>query len=137
MGHLGRGIVNPLIRSHKFRSNFELGVVAAVSKHNVKVEYETKRIQYVIPPKIYTPDFYFPDYDLYVECKGFFRMADRKKHLLIKEQCPELDIRFVFVRADNKLSSKSKTTYGGWCEKNGFIYSEKFIPKEWFNENNI
>ena len=58
------------------------------------------------------------------------------KHLLIKEQHPQLDIRFVFVRADNKLSPKSKTTYGGWCEKNGFIYSEKFIPKEWFNEKN-
>ena len=115
-----------MIRSHKFRSNFELGVVAAVSKHNVKVEYETKRIQYVTPPKTYTPDFYFPDYDLYVECKGFLRMADRKKHLLIKEQHPQLDIRFVFVRADNKLSPKSKTTYGGWCEKNGFIYSYIF-----------
>ena len=34
-------------------------------------------------------------------------MADRKKHLLIKEQHPELDIRFVFSRAGNKLSSKS------------------------------
>ena len=125
-----------MIRSHKFRSDFELGVITAVSKYGVKVEYETKKIKYIVPTKTYTPDFYFPDYDLYVECKGFLKMADRKKHLLIKEQHPELDIRFVFSRAGNKLSSKSKTTYGGWCEKNGFIYTEKFIPREWFNENN-
>ena len=125
-----------MISSHKFRSDFELGVMTAVSKYGVKVEYETQKIQYVVPPKTYTPDFYFPEYDLHIECKGFLKMADRKKHLLIKKQHPDLDIRFVFGRANNKLSPKSKTTYGGWCEKNGFIYSEKFIPKEWFNENN-
>ena len=110
--------------------------MTAVIKHGVKVEYETQKIQYVLPPKTYTPDFYFPEYNLHVECKGFLKMVDRKKHLLIKEQHPELDIRFVFGRATNKLSPKSKTTYGGWCKKNGFIYAEKFIPKEWINERN-
>ena len=71
--------------------------MTAVSKYGVKVEYETQKIQYVVPPKTYTPDFYFPEYDLHIECKGFLKMVDRKKHLLIKEQHPELDIRFVSV----------------------------------------
>ena len=41
--------------------------------------------------------------------------------LAVKEQNPELDIRFVFQR-NNTLSKNSKTTYGAWCEKHGFPY---------------
>ena len=46
--------------------------MTAVTKYGVKVEYETQKIQYVLPPKTYTPDFYFPRYNLHVECKGVF-----------------------------------------------------------------
>jgi hypothetical protein len=62
--------------------------------------------------------------------------ADRKKHLLVKEQNPNMDIRFVFSNSKNKITKKSKTTYGDWCEKNGYKYSDKIIPNEWFLEEN-
>lgn len=52
----------------------------------------------------------------------------------VKEQHPELDIRFVFSNSKTKISKKSKTSYGMWCEKHGFPYSNKLIPKDWINE---
>jgi hypothetical protein len=66
-----------------------------------------------------------------LEAKGRFISSDRTKHLLIKEQHPEYDIRFVFQRAANRLNSRSKTTYGAWCDRHGFLWCEEKIPKEW------
>lgn len=63
-----------------------------------------------------------------------FETADRKKHLLIREQYPHLDIRFVFQNPNNKLYKGSKTTYAMWCEKYGFKYATKLIPTAWFKE---
>ena len=99
------------------------------------VPYETLRIQYEKPARLtwYRPDFILPN-GILLEVKGLFESADRVKHLLIKEQHPELDIRFVFGNAKNKLSKTSKTTYAAWCEKYGFPYADKYIPQTWFYE---
>ena len=96
--------------------------------------YETEKVSYIIPASdhVYHPDFLLPN-GIFVETKGRFVIADRKKHLLIKEQHPELDIRFVFTNSRNKINKSSKTTYADWCEKNGFKYADKHIPDEWFN----
>ena len=48
-----------------------------------------------------------------------------KKHLLVREQNPDIDIRFLFVNANNKLNKSSKTTYGAWCDKNKILWAEK------------
>lgn len=73
---------------------------------------------------------------MYIETKGFFKSKDRTKHKKIKEQHPEYDIRFIFMNSTARLSKKSKTTYGEWCVKNGFKYSNKRIPEEWLMELN-
>jgi hypothetical protein len=56
-------------------------------------------------------------------------------HLLIKEQHPNLDIRFLFQNANNKIRKGSKTTYAQWCEKNDIKWCEKIIPDTWLKEN--
>ncbi len=61
-------------------------------------------------------------------------MADRQKHLWIQEQWPDADIRFVFTNPNVKISKKSSTTYGSWCESYGFLYAKGTIPDSWFNE---
>lgn len=60
--------------------------------------------------------------------------ADRKKHLLVKIQHPDLDIRFVFSNPNAKLRKGSPTTYADWCKKNGFLYAGKTVPLEWVQE---
>ncbi len=57
-------------------------------------------------------------------------MHDRTKHLLIKQQHPDKDIRFLF-KVDNKINKASETRYSDWCEKHGFLYAFGEVPEEW------
>lgn len=114
-----------------YRSGLEETVATQLSKLGVDAQYESFKIKYrVEEDRSYTPDFILPN-GVIVETKGRFVAADRKKHLLIKKQHPELDIRFVFTNSRNKISKGSKTSYADWCNKHGFIYADKEIPLEW------
>ena len=114
-----------------FRSEFERGFAHWLIKNNVKYDYEKFYIEYQPKIKKYTPDFHLSKQDIYIETKGFFDLADRQKHLLVRQQNPDIDIRFLFVNANNKLNKSSKTTYGAWCDKHKILWAEKRIPNEW------
>ena len=88
-----------------------------------------------IDPKIktYTPDFVL-DNGIIIETKGRFISPDRAKHLAVRNQHPELDIRFVFTNSKSKLYKGSKTTYGMWCSKYDFKYADRYIPEAWLKE---
>jgi hypothetical protein len=122
-------------KKYGFKSGLEENISVQIEGKGITVEYETEQVPYIVPASEHTyhPDFKLPN-GIRVETKGRFVLADRKKHLLIKEQHPELDIRFVFTNSKNKINKKSKTTYGMWCEKHGFKYADKVIPEEWFTE---
>lgn len=114
-----------------YRSGLEETVASQLKRLGVVAGYETTRIKYrVEEDRTYTPDFILPN-GIIVETKGRFVAADRKKHLLLQKQHPELDIRFVFTNSKSKLSKASKTTYAMWCTKHGFIFADKEIPLEW------
>ena len=114
-----------------FRSEFERGVAHWLIKNGITYEYELQYIAYQPKIKRYTPDFYLPKQNIFIEAKGFFDLADRQKHLLVRKQNPEFDIRFLFVNANNKLNKSSKTTYGKWCDKYSILWAEQRIPKTW------
>ena len=120
-----------------FRSGLEERIAEKLSNEGVDFKYEEVVIQYIKPASKhkYTPDFVLPN-GIIIETKGRFLQADRMKHLLVKEQHPELDIRFIFSNSRARISKSSKTTYGSWCEKYGFKYADKTIPREWLEESN-
>lgn len=113
-------------------------VAQQLRKLGIPVLYETQTIRYEKPASQhrYTPDFTLPN-GIIIETKGIFDAEDRKKHLLIREQRPDLDIRFVFSNAKAKIYKGSKTTYADWCDKHDFLYNHKTIPKEWIDEETI
>lgn len=115
-----------------FRSGLEEKVAKQLTEAGVAYEYETTKIKYVVPESVhkYTPDFLLPN-GVVVETKGRFTLSDRKKHLLIQKQQPDLDIRFVFSNSKTKISKGSKTSYADWCNKNNFVFADKEIPEEW------
>ena len=117
-----------------YRSGLEETIDSTLKERNVDGEYEKHKIKYTIPATehTYTPDFRLPN-GIFVETKGRFVVEDRKKHVLIKKQHPELDIRFVFQNSKNKIRKGSPTTYADWCNKHGFIYADKNIPQEWLD----
>lgn len=116
-----------------YRSKFEVRVAADLGKRKIDFQYEKVSFDYVPKIRNYTPDFYLPESKIYIETKGRLTTNDRVKHLLIKDQYPDLDIRFVFVNADNKISRTSKTTYANWCDRHKFLWAESLVPMEWLN----
>lgn len=118
-----------------FRSGLEDKVSKQLEAKNVKFDYELWKIPYVIPESThsYTPDFLLPN-GIFVETKGLWEAADRKKHLLIREQFPELDIRLVFSSSRTKIYKGSPTSYAEFCEKYNILFADKLIPVEWLKE---
>ncbi len=120
--------------AHGYRSGLEDRISEQLKSLGVSFTYEVLKLKYEVhETRTYTPDFRL-DNGIVVESKGRFVAADRKKHLLVKQQHPNLDIRFVFTNSNAKISKGSKTTYADWCNKNGFLFADKLIPVEWINE---
>lgn len=119
-----------------YRSGLEEKTAEYLDDLGIKYTYEKTKVKYrVEEDRAYTPDFVILSNNVIIETKGRFTSADRKKHLLIQKQHPDLDIRFVFTNSNNKLNKGSKTSYAMWCDKHGFKYADKYIPKEWLNES--
>ena len=111
------------------RSGFERTLAAQLKSKKVKFEYEPLVLNYTIS-HTYTPDFVIAN-GVIIEAKGKLDPQTRQKMLAVKAQHPELDIRFVFMRGENKLSKSSKTTYMDWAKKHGFPAADGTIPDEW------
>ena len=120
---------------HGFRSGLEEQVAQQLQSMGIPVEYESVKLYYTRPAREakYTPDFVLPN-GIIIETKGKFEVSDRQKHLILKSQYPNLDVRFVFSNSRAKISKNSKTSYADWCNKHGFLYSDRFIPREWIEE---
>lgn len=111
------------------RSGFERTLAASLKSAKVAFEYEPVKLSYVLN-YTYCPDFRLAN-GVYIEAKGVLDQATRSKMIAVKKAHPDLDIRFVFMNGKNRLSSKSKTTYMQWAEKNGFPAADGVIPEEW------
>jgi hypothetical protein len=114
-----------------YKSKLERDMGRLLDAMGVPYSYESCRIPYV-KEHYYLPDFHI-DNTYFIETKGRFLPVDRKKHLLLKSQHPDLDLRFAFQNPKGKLNKKSKTTYAEWCERHGFEWCGKKIPKAWFS----
>jgi hypothetical protein len=120
---------------HGFRSGLEEQIAQQLKTLGIAFDYESVKLHYIKPARDakYTPDFILPN-GIVIESKGRFLVDDRQKHLILKSQHPGLDVRFVFSNSNTKISKNSKTSYAAWCEKHGFEYADKYIPKAWIDE---
>ena len=118
----------------KYRSGLEKQTALVLSECQKKVRYELLKIEWEdLRYRTYTPDFQL-DNGIFIETKGIFDSEDRRKHVEVRRQHPELDIRFVFSNAKAKLYKGAKSRYCDWCEKNNFLYSHRLIPQGWLTE---
>lgn len=137
----------------EYRSGLEREAAAKLTQAGVSFDYEGQWIRYAVPAREakYLPDFSFRDCPIIIEPKGLFGGAitgngkrrvstkdaavkERQKFVLLKEQHPHLDIRFIFSRASTPIYKGSKTTYGKWATDHGFMWSEKVLPDAWIKE---
>ena len=104
-----------------YRSGLEHKLSIYLTERNYKYSYESIKIEWEdLAYRTYTPDFILA--------------VDRRKHLAIKKQHPNLDIRFVFTSSSSKLSKGAKSTYAQWCNKYKFRYYDRIIPEDWLKE---
>jgi hypothetical protein len=134
-----------------YRSGLEVKIAAQLDAAGVKYDYENLIVPYAVPARTakYKADFPIRDTNIVIEGKGHFgannfgrrfsNMKDtsakeRQKFALLKEQHPELDIRFVFSRASAPIYKGSKTTHAKWAEDHGFKWAEKVVPPGWIED---
>ena len=120
----------------RFRSKSEEDVCNILTDLGIPIRYEQEKINYDwLEHKTYTPDFILPN-GIVLEVKGRFVLEDRKKHLFIRSQKPEIDIRFIFDNPGSKLYKRGKMTYATWCDKHNFLYCKRKdgVPIGWINE---
>lgn len=139
----------------KYRSKLEQDVAASLTMSGLNFQYEQWKVVYwssfhggmclncnsieVGKDREYTPDFYIPVYDVWVESKGKFTPEGRKKILSVLEDdrndITKENFLLLFQR-NNKLDKSAKSTYLEWCEKHNIraIVFDKARPTDWIKE---
>jgi hypothetical protein len=123
-----------------YKSGLELTVSEQIVEAKYPVNYETETLHYVVPESKhkYTPDFIFTKKTgeiMYIETKGRWTVADRKKMKHVLTCNPGIDIRMVFQNPNQRISKASKTTYEMYANKLGITHvAKKEIPAEWLSE---
>lgn len=113
-----------------FKSGFERTVAADLNSRQIKFEYEALVLPYTLHGE-YHPDLSFPN-GLVVELKGVLDKASKRKYVAVKQQHPEINLKFVFMDSKKKVPG-TKQTHGDWARKNGFEFADGRIPDEWLN----
>lgn len=127
-----------LMTNTKRRSKLEERFESILKDFDVPYEYEVTKIDYIIPESshTYTVDWTVLNGKL-IETKGYLSdHSERRKYVLLKEQHPDLDLRFVFDNP-NKLCGGTKMSHAKWAEKYGFRYcsiKDTEQIKQWITE---
>jgi len=122
--------------SYTYRSpKFEGALARQISDAGFDVWYEVAKLPYIKPSQKswYLPDFILPN-GIIIEAKGWLDCRERTKLKNIRASHPNLDIRIIFQRPQNKITKYSKTTYAKWATQHGFIWADRWVPESWFYE---
>lgn len=104
-------------KGRKYKSKLEASVAKKLQAMGLSPEYEQIKLPYVLE-KTYTPDFETSN-GIILEVKGVLLPPDRVKMAAVKEQHPDLDIRFIFMYPHRKIP-RLKMTHAEWAEKYGY-----------------
>ena len=89
---------------------------------------------------LYTADFKVitkSGKEIWIEIKGggvSWTGETRSKHVLIRDQFPDRELRFVFSNWNASIGKNAKTTNKQWCASKGFLCANQKIPLSWLEE---
>jgi hypothetical protein len=110
-------------------TELRLSVAAHLKAQGVDFSSQPHTIAYQIN-HTYNPDFTIGN-GVILETQGWLTEQDRIKMLAVKEQNPDLDIRYVFQAPNNKIPETGQT-YAEWASSNGIQWAPFYaIPIEW------
>jgi hypothetical protein len=121
------------VTSHK-ASRGKAGVRIDISKNiyfysrweaNIARLYNYKKVPWVYAPDTfdigeqnYTPDFYLPEEDKYVEVKNFWGKYSKDRHEKFKKSYPDTKLEVILKKEYLELEAKYSTSIPGWEYKN-------------------
>lgn len=121
-------------------SQSEVRFAKGLDDRRIPWEYESDEIKWTQTARVYTPDFKITRKDrteFFVEYKGFLWTEDKQKMKAVKEQHPDIDIRFVFADAHKPVHGAktrkdgTKMSHAEWAEKTGYLWAHATIPASW------
>lgn len=68
-----------------FRSNWEIELAELLTSLGIAYEYEIERFFYKAERESYLPDFYLPEYETFIEVKGFMDKRSLKRCNLFRK----------------------------------------------------
>lgn len=68
-----------------FRSNWEIELAELMHDLGIRFKYEPKRFYFEVERESYLPDFYLPDYNVWIEVKGFMDKRSAKRIKLFRK----------------------------------------------------
>jgi len=99
-GHLSN--IKPIkYKSTLMRSSWEVAYAKYLDKNKIKWLYESKTFD--LGSTTYTPDFYLPDSDTYVEIKGWWRDDAKKKFKMFQKKYCSMNIILLMQKELKKL----------------------------------
>jgi hypothetical protein len=83
-----KGILNIQYKNINMRSSWEIQFAYFLDCSNIKWKYEPKAFELTIDSKkrFYIPDFYLPEFDCWIEIKGWFKPQAKKKMKIFKKK---------------------------------------------------
>ena len=140
------------MKQKRYRTDFEAITAEQLQSWDISFEYEPARLRYKDNDgrkRITRPDFHLkpksndPHGGMFVEAKALLKHDHLARYECLKEQRPDLDIRFVFEEPDRAISHYSLdngegetrvVSYSEWADMNGFKWAGETVPKAWIKE---
>ena len=84
-----------IYKNINFRSSWEVNFAKWLDLSNIKWEYESKQFEFIFKNNktTYTPDFYLPEFDCYIEIKGWFPKKAKRRLKIFQKLFKELNFR--------------------------------------------
>jgi hypothetical protein len=102
---------------HYVRCGWEANVARILKHFSIEYSFEQKSFLLNKPEggqTRYTPDFYLPQYDTYIEVKGRWYSDGKSKFQLCKEQYPNIKIKLVDGKKYKRLEKRYKRKINNW-----------------------
>lgn len=92
-----------------YRSRWEIVTANAFHESGIVFQYEPKRFMYHKHKESYLPDFYLPDFNVWVEVKGFMDKRSKKRIVLFGREYPEEQLVLVMADEIERLKANPRS----------------------------
>jgi len=106
------GIRKDISTTAYFHSRWEANIARLFNYLNIKWEYEPKMFD--IGEQMYTPDFYLPETDTYIEVKNFWNDFSKERDTKFRKTYPDVKLKVILKEDYLKLQDKYAKKIPKW-----------------------